>query len=379
MTGAPPAPPPDPSRVVVGVLYAGFVLTGTANVVLGPLIPRLHADTGVPLETLGWLVLVQFTAHSLGAILSSVDVRRSLTLGYPLVALGLAGIRIGWPGALAAIALVGLGLGLVIPATNVLIARWNPTRQAAALSRLNMLWGAGALSSPLLFAGLARLGAVRLAPVVLALSFGVLAALLVGRLPSLAAPPVAAGAGRPSLPLLALFALQLFLYAGAELTVGNWSIVLGGPYTAARPGMADLLGTSFYGALLVGRAVAPRLLHDRSSNVVYVGALIGAVAGCALMFAAHALTPLWIGVVIVGVACAPVFPILAAELVDYTHRVRPSAAGPVFAVCGFGAGALPWLAGYVAAAAGGLRGAVLVPLGAFILLVLLSFARARPS
>src|SRR5438270_10215182 len=65
-------------------------------------------------------------------------------------------------------ALVGFGLGLSIPASNVLVGRMNPNRRGAALSLLNLMWGVGAIGCQLLFyvlAGRMELGA---APWVLA-------------------------------------------------------------------------------------------------------------------------------------------------------------------------------------------------------------------
>ena len=49
----------------------------------------------------------------------------------------------------------GLGLGCVLPVTNILVAALAPARAASALSLVNVSWGAGAMVWPLVVATLA--------------------------------------------------------------------------------------------------------------------------------------------------------------------------------------------------------------------------------
>ena len=356
----------------IAALYTGFLLTGAATVILGSLVRHLHADTGVPLPTLSWLFLVQFTSHSLGAIASSGNVRRSLVTGYPLVAAGLLALLLGWPWALVAIAVMGFGLGLVIPSTNILVARRHPHRRAAALSHLNILWGAGAVCAPLVFAGLETGGRAGLGPLLIAVPFAVLAVLLPGRVPAIDAARSPEGGSQASLAVLSLIAVQMFLYTGAESSVGGWVISLAASYAPAGSTLPQVIGASFWGALLTGRAAAPLVLEKFGETRVYVGALAVAGAAAALLLAAKSIPGIWAATLLAGLACAPIFPVLAARLVEYTHERCPSAAGPVFAVAGFGAGAVPWVAGQAVAMAGGVRAALVVPAVAVGLLLLLA-------
>jgi MFS transporter, FHS family, glucose/mannose:H+ symporter len=359
----------------VAALYAGFLLTGTATVILGPLLPHLHARTGVPLPTLSWLFLVQFASHSLGAVASSANVRRSLITGYPLAAAGLLGLLLGWPWALGAVTVMGFGLGLVIPSTNILVARRHPHRRAAALSHLNILWGAGAVSAPLVFAALKTGGAPGLGPLLIAVPFVVLGVLLPTRVPVIESVRAAAGAAPISVAALALIALQMFLYTGSESSVGGWIISLAAEYVPAGSTIPQIMGGSFWAALLTGRALAPLLLQRFGERRVYAGTLAVAALAAAALLSAASIAGLWAATVLAGLAFAPVFPILAAGLVEYTHERRPAAAGPVFAIAGFGAGAVPWLAGQVVALAGGVRAALVVPAIGVALLLLLAVTR----
>ena len=370
MTAAPASPERTLTSAFVTAVYFGFLLTGTATVILGPLLPRLHAQSGVAHSTLAWLSLVQFTSHSLGAIVSGGNVRRSLSAGYPLAALGLMGLAAGWPWALGAIAVMGFGLGLAIPATNIFIAQQYPRRRAAALSHLNMMWVAGAGVSPLLFAGLETVGAARLAPLLLALPFLGIAAVLPQHVAAVGAGRPAGGQGAVSVSVLAFFALEMFLYAGTEASVGTWIISVAKQYLPGDSSIPEMIGASFFIALLAGRAVWPVLMGRLGTPAVHRLALALASAAALLLLSARSVPMLWAGATLAGLAFAPIFPILAARLVEYTYGRNPAAAGPVFAVAGFGAGALPWLAGRVVAVAGPIDAALLVPAAGVAALVL---------
>src|SRR5581483_12254517 len=117
----------------------------------GAMIPSLSARWHLSYSALGQLFVVQFLASTAGAVVSNRNLWRSLVWGYALVALGLAAVTLGWPIVLLALSAVGFGLGLSIPATNVLVARLNPARRAAALSEINFMWGVGAIGCQLLF------------------------------------------------------------------------------------------------------------------------------------------------------------------------------------------------------------------------------------
>jgi fucose permease len=352
--------------------YIGFLLTGTATVVLGPFVRVLEEETGRPPTTFGVLFLIQFTAHALGAIVSSGNVRNSFRAGYPLIVAGLFGLAWGWPIALVAVAVMGFGLGLVIPATNILVAQRHPTRRAAALSHLNLLWGAGAIGAPLVFAALRPIGWAARAPLVLSLLVAVVAVQVAVRPPTAPSETRSTeGIRSASAAILALFAMQMFLYTGAESAVGGWIISLTSEHVGAHSVWPEIVGMSFWLAILAGRAALPAWLRRHSESAVHRVGLGAAAVAVVVILASHSIVGFAGGTILCGLAFAPMFPILAAGLVAYTTSVRPGAAGPVFAIAGFGAGALPWLAGQVAQRGGSVRGALIVPAIGIVLMALL--------
>lgn len=367
-----------PGREVL-VLYAGFLLTGFATVLLGPLIPALRAEWGADHPELASLFVAQFAASSVGAALSSLHLRRSLLAGYPLIAAGLAGLAHGerplaWP----AMALMGFGLGLVIPATNLVVALRNPGRRGAALSTLNLFWGLGAVGCPLLVAALeGRVGTAAglwfLA--VLAALAGLQLALetSAGRPPD-TSPAGPSPAGRRHHLALAVLAVVLFLYVGVENAVGGWLIAYTGEL-GSRAG-ALLIGSGFWVALLAGRAATPGALGWLTEAGLYRGCLGLAACGTALLLLAGSPGGAAVGSVLTGLGLAPLFPLTVSLLAAQTEATRSREAGWTFAVAGLGGALLPWLAGQMAGPGGDLRQAFLVPLAALVLIGVLHTAHA---
>src|SRR5476651_1889470 len=159
--------PPDSSRALISVASAGFVLTGVVNTFLGPILPILAARWTLSDSRSGYFFATQFLGSILGVSISSLLLPRrgfrfTIGLAYLLMAAGVRGLALSeWRYALLGTFALGLGLGLVIPATNLLISSANQGRRASALSILNFCWGLGAVAAPFALYVAARQNHVR--------------------------------------------------------------------------------------------------------------------------------------------------------------------------------------------------------------------------
>lgn len=367
MTGAGPGRP----RAAAAALYGAFVLSGVVTVVLGPLIPEASARWGRRPSEVGLLFFFQFVSSSAGAAISSRHPRRHVVAGYAAMAVGLVGLALGsFHLALASAALIGLGLGLSIPATNVIVASRHPDHRGAALSRLNLIWGLGAVLSPLLFAVLpARAPAEAVLLPVAALA----AAASLGLAWTLSADPppredAGAAAGRSTFGLLGLAAAQLFLAVGTEAAMGGWLVA-----AVADLGRVPslLVGGAFWASFLLGRALAPALLARVTEGAMHAAALALAGGGVATLIVAESRALLALGSVLAGLGLSPVFPLVMSALTVLVEASRSRLAGVVFAAGGLGGACLPWLLGRLGEAGGSLRLGFAVPLAAIVLMALL--------
>src|SRR4051794_5932535 len=118
---------------------AGFVLTGMVTTVLGPILPELLIAWHLTDAAGGALFTAQFTGSVSAGLVSGFIVARlgdarTLAIGYALMAVGLLALAGGgYAWGVAGACLAGLGMGCVIPPTNLLVARERPERAAAAL------------------------------------------------------------------------------------------------------------------------------------------------------------------------------------------------------------------------------------------------------
>ncbi|NJL28202.1 MAG: hypothetical protein HC897_10065, partial [Thermoanaerobaculia bacterium] len=118
---------PSNLRLETSVLYGGFLISGVVAVLLGPILPELEARWGIDHAQASSLFLAQFASTAVGSLLTGFNLRRSIFGGYALVACGLAGLALAdWPWARLAVAAIGFGLGLALPASNLVVGLRHP-------------------------------------------------------------------------------------------------------------------------------------------------------------------------------------------------------------------------------------------------------------
>src|SRR4051812_37608309 len=142
--------------------YISFVPVGVATVLLGPMLPILSTRWSLNYAQAGLLFPVQYVASTIAVAISGVLVTRygfrsTICTGLLLMASGLALLMAGpqWL-AMMCIAAYGGGLGVAVPAANLMVAELNPQRRSAILNWLNFYWSVGAVACPFLVAAAAK-------------------------------------------------------------------------------------------------------------------------------------------------------------------------------------------------------------------------------
>jgi FHS family glucose/mannose:H+ symporter-like MFS transporter len=397
MRTAEPIPRSAPATTLpLRSLHAGFVLTGMVTTLLGPILPSLSARWRLDDLHAGLLFTAQFAASVVGVLLSSLILMRRgyrvcLVLGFACMGLGVAGLVLGsWTVGMISAAVYGLGLGLTIPATNLLVAEANPHRSAAALSLLNLAWGMGAVLFPLLAAGFQRIHHLTLLLLGLGAA-GVLFALWFQATVEAGAAEKAAKEPRVERPLLssadwqalAVLGLLFFLYVGTENGVGGWVASYARRTGAGSATNWALVSSFFWGALLAGRALAPLVLRAGNEiRLARAGVLVAALGGAIVLISSR-FAGIAAGSSLAGLGLSAVFPITIARLSFRFGREASRFVGPMFALGGAGGATLPWLIGFVSDRSGSLREGLWIPvlcsLAMFALYLSRSLRRAAPA
>ena len=331
-------------------VFAAFILTGVANTMLGPLMPGFEARWHLDDARAGLLFTAQFLASVLLAAVvpalgRRVGYRRAVAIGLATVAAGVAGCMAdSWPAALAAVALYGCGLGIVVTGSNLAVASISGGNSAHPLLWLNFCWSVGAVAAPWLVAGLRG----SFLPIV---ALGLTAFALAVGMPAGKASPHQVQPRSGIAPPHLTCALLLFLYVGVETSVAGW-ISTYAMRSASAGALWAALPSIFWFAILLGRAAAPGLLHRVPAPAFAPASLILSGLGAVVLLAASGSGGMVAGSLITGFGFAPIFPVTVAW---YTDRSGSAVSGLVFSAAGLGGAAIPPLVGFVSTFSGSLR------------------------
>jgi MFS transporter, FHS family, glucose/mannose:H+ symporter len=365
---------------LLAVLFIGFVLSGIATTILGPMLPVFIRKWGLDDGQAGLFSSVQFLASLVGTLVSGAwmawrGYRPSLVVGYAFIGYGLATLNASTHlNALAATAAFGLGYGLITPGTNLYVAEAGGARSASLLNLLNFTWGAGAMAcSPLIAMALrnSRLPGLLIS---YAIFGGLLAlALLFARFSAekpektveqTVSAPLTVGRG-VTIALATLF----FTYVAMETSIGVWSAEYSRRIANGITNLTTLAPMFFYAGLTAGRGLAPLILLSLSEGPLVLGALSLTAIGTTVLIFSTSLKLAIAGVSLAGLGCASVYPIYIAWLAKWYGTQAKRIGGFLFALASLGGSAGPWLVGTLSKFSGSLRVGFLVPLFSALLMI----------
>jgi fucose permease len=371
----------ESARFLTYAAYASFVPIGIATVLLGPLLPTLSAQWSLSYSQVGALFTVQYVTSTCAVALSGVLASRRGFL-FPIKAglvLMSAGLALLFTGSrvlgIACIGAYGAGLGIAVPAANLLVAEVNSSRRSAALNLLNFFWSAGAVSCPFIVAAAARMHHVAtFLGAVAALSIAIAAAIAL--LPSAELEPASCKDLKPVIPLLRLhlasfliLAFLFFLYVGTENALGGWVASFSKSLGSMTTSFAVMTPSFFYASLMIGRWIAPVLLQRISDiRIAQVGLLLACVSSFCLLLS-HGPVGVVLSACGAGFGLSSVYPITISWLSRQFESARVGSI--MFTLSNIGGGLLPWAVGIASDRFGGVQAGLLMPLAGCAIMFLL--------
>ena len=298
---------PPATNQLTAAYFAAFIALGLTAGSLGPTLPALAEQTQVGLSAISYL----FTARSIGFALGALRAGRLFDRrpGNPVMAAMLVAMAIMMtlvPLAfqlwllLVAMVVLGAAEAVLDVGANALVAWVHGIRVAPYLNAMHSFFGIGALLSPVVVAQIVSFNYPTTH------SYYVLALLLL---------PVAAYTLTLSSPIhpesndqpesavsnarvALLVALFLFLYVGAETSIGGWIFTYAVELKLSKATTAAYLTSLFWGALTVGRIVTIPL----SARLRPLSIVTGSIAGCLASIFLMLLIPRSFAVVVLGTA-----------------------------------------------------------------------------
>jgi len=366
------APSSTSARALTLAAYISFVPIGIATVLLGPMLPTLSARWSLNYAQAGALFNAQYVASTCGVAVSGWmasrwGFRTAMKVGLMLMSAALALLLAGpMMIGVACIAGSGAGLGLAVPAANLLVADANPGRRSATLNLLNLCWSVGAVACPFLVAMAAKTGHIQLFLTGVA-CLSLLIALGIAWMPASIVEPAATSHKAPVLPLIRskplsfVFLGGLFLlYVGVENGFGQWMSTYAKSLGTLTLPVALATPSFFYAALTVGRWLAPWLLRLAGEVTLVRWGLLFGCAGMAGLVFSKGFAGVMSSACAAGLGLSYVYPITIGLL---SREFRSARIGSfMFVLSNIGGGILPWMVGVCSTGFGTLKAGLLVPL-----------------
>jgi fucose permease len=395
------------------IAFLGIFVYGLLAALPGSVLPTLERNQYLPNDSaVGTFLLINAVGAVLayavsGPIIDRIGKKFALLFGTALVIASMAGFYLTVTKVHAASALLlifacslmlGLGANAIVAAGHALVADVASSWRNAALNLLDICFGLGLASLPLVVQRLQQRGGLGLifsslggAAVIL------LVLILASRFPKPTHPessPMEEARGLFRNPSFLLLAIALFMYVGTEVSVGKWVVTFmerdarilasqglspaelqtlahTSPDLLSRFFESDPLGYAVAGyalstlslfamALLVGRLVSSFLLGIAKVNsflLITAGSALTTVS-LIIAFTANTAGTVRLGLIIAGFGMGPIFPTSVGLASVMMPRIAGTAMSLVMGIGFAGLLLIPPAVGYVSSAVGGAAGDV---------------------
>lgn len=355
---------------VIALAFASFIVFGISGSLLGIAWPSMQEKFGVSLDSFGLLLVAPTIAALVASFFSGRIIVRlgnavTLMIACALIGLGLIayGVSPSWTSLLVLGALLGGGSGLLDASMNAYFAGAFGPR---LMNWLHAAFGVGATIGPIIMtavfaAGLTwEWGYVVVGFVTLAVSMLYIATRKdwalqyssesVESQQAIVVPPL-----RTTLrqPLVWVGIMLFFLFAGVEITAGNWAYSLFTQSRGVDAAQAGMWVSLYWGVFTLGRIVFGAFANRFDPMAVVRWCIIGAIAGALVLWWNPVNAVGFIGLAIMGFAQAPIFPLMVSTTPNRLGRGHSAnAIGFQVGAAGLGIAMVPGMAGVLAGSAG---------------------------
>jgi len=308
--------------LLITVCYLAFISLGLPDGLLGISWPFMSAKLGVPLDSLG-LLLISFvsgylsTSTTSGKILSRIPLGLLLSFSCAITGLSLLGYAFAphWILVIIATFFLGSGGGAIDTSINTFAAsRFSPS----VVNWLHAFYGVGATSGPFIITWMLLHGKewhdgyIIVGIIQIGLSILFLMTLNYWKVSTGAQGQNVHGSFRDALrlPMFWVTLSIFFIYTGIEMGVGQWIFTVLTKSRGISIKDAGFWTSAYYGSLTAGRILFGFILTRVAVGKVLVAAFCGILAGTVLLVIPHTPYLTLVGIMLIGLANAPVFPCL---------------------------------------------------------------------
>lgn len=374
---------PNAEKKLLIRLHAGFFLIGIITVLLGQILPFLSNRLSLNDREAGYLFVAQFAGSLLGTFFYNQTIKK---FGYKKMLFGSFCLMAGGCAALnfdslifslTSIFLYGFGIGLSIPAINLLVIELNREKPASAVNIINFFWGLGAIFCKPFVDFVGSPNNFLLPTVLLSILF-LLSGLTIVFSDYLEdfIENKKTSSPSPVMPIWTtktawLIAVFNFVQIGIESSVGGWITTFESRLSEPSTDKWISAAVIFFFFLVFGRGIAPlffRFLHE--NTVLFLNLIVMTVGAILILWAVNT-SYLIFGAAILGFGCSSVFPINMSRFTKKFGARATERAAPIFILGTLGGVFMTWFIGFISTAFNDLRaGFAIILIGCLLLFVL---------
>ena len=313
--------------LLLAIAYLGFVSLGLPDPVAGVAWPSVRDTFSLPQSGFGLVFLALGCGYCAsgffgGTLTHALGLGNLLWVSSGLVAVAMfgSGLAPAWPLFVACAVVWGLGSGGIDAGLNAYASGHFSARH---VNWLHACYGLGATLGPLLMtAVVVRVGSWRLGYALVGGALLAMTALFFVTRRRWGEPPRPAD-GEPGRPVGIRAALRewlvwlqivvFFVYVGLEFTVGQWSFTLLTESRGVRADVAGALAGGYYGAIGVGRVLSGAVAHRVGVDRLVRFSMTAVLGGATLFAFGSPVEVAHVGLAVIGLGLAPVFPCLMAR------------------------------------------------------------------
>jgi fucose permease len=355
--------------LLIALIYIAFISLGLPDGLLGVAWPEMRSSFSLPLDALGIILIGSTTGYLISSFFNGFFIKKigvAVLLALSCLATGLALIGYTlvpswWLLPLLAV-FAGMGAGAIDAGLNTYVEKHF---NEGLMQWLHASFGVGVTIGPIIMSNAIKYSdSWRTGYIIVGIAQMMLALIFVLTLSLWKDPKNKKTAGSNKskkqgkeikitqtlthLPAL-MSILLFFIYTGIEMAIGHWAYTL---FTEARGISTALAGfwvSTYWGSFTVGRILAGFLAYKFLSRKIAKYAAILGLFGSSLIALNLSQWLSLFGIVITGLAIAPIFPALISST---SYRVgkehTTNTIGMQISAAGLGGALLPGLAGVLA-------------------------------
>lgn len=318
------------NRLLLSIIYLSFISLGLPDGSLGISWPLIRLDFNQPLEAAGLITLITLPLSALSSIYSHklsnlLGINKVTLLSALLTASSLLGIGFSRNYTMLIFFSIGLGLGqgAVDSLLNAYVAKHYSSRH---MTWLHGFWGVGASLGPTIMTTVLKYGYTwNFAYFTLSTLQGIIAFILflsLGLWLSNQKEEIKLKV-KVKFDNRMLFGIALFfLYVGIELSVGLWSNSYLVEEIGLLPSTSGYYIASYYASIMIGRFLSGTVSNRLGNrNMIRLGLFLSG-CGALLLLIFRDQTIIRIGLMLVGLGFAPLYPSMMHETPQRFNEVQ---------------------------------------------------------